>query len=65
MLLSVDDIGRLENHSTTKSCTIFWNIIKPVEGASNGNYSAPEEEYVSSEQVHAAARQQRSSAVAV
>lgn len=62
------NIYRLENHSTTKPCTIFWNIIKPVE---SNVINAPEEEYQSqygaAESIHISPRQHRnaSSAVAV
>ena len=27
------NIYRLENHSTVKSCKLFWTIIKPIEQA--------------------------------
>ena len=31
---------RLENHSKTKTCTLYWTIIKPTETAAEGGEEA-------------------------
>mmetsp|Transcript_18619 Transcript_18619/g.17945 ORF Transcript_18619/g.17945 Transcript_18619/m.17945 type:complete len:798 (+) Transcript_18619:113-2506(+) len=40
------NIYRLENHSTTTPCTLFWAIVKPMENAVYGGNNSQNEEEV-------------------